>query len=385
MKSLLSILSHKKYFAPAFVFATLNIVYGTWAIYIPTIKEQLGLNKSQLGIAIFFLALGNLGILSVAPKIIRKYGSGKATKLSVVILLLGSVLPFVSFSYTSLMAALCLQGAAQGLLDISMNNLVTVIEKRDRINLMSAMHGFFSLGGAVAGLGTFIIVWLDNPLLHISVLAILVLIINLALAPQYTEISETQNESTSIDWNYLKTLFLLGVISFVSMGSEGAIVDWSGLYLKEINLAPSKMIGAGFLGFSIAMTTGRFLGDSISEKFGSHQVIILGATIASVGYLFVLSNTLLFTIMGFVLIGLGFSVMVPELFRLTGKISNIDSAKALALIAGCGYSGFLIGPVILGFTAEKFGLETSFMGLLSASLLVLCLSIYQLFKLKKKA
>lgn len=269
-------------------------------------------------------------------------------------------------------------GVVQGVLDISMNNLVTIIEKRDQVNLMSAMHGFFSLGGAFAGLGTFLIIQLNNAVLHIGIAAFISILLNYILSKEYSFISGEQESKEKVDWSYLKTIFLLGLISFVIMGSEGAIADWSGLYLKDITLAPTVLFGAGFLGFSITMTIGRFLGDGISEKLGSRWVLLAGAFIASLGYLLVLVNELYISIGGFGLIGLGFSVMVPELFRITGKTSKIDAAKALTIVAGCGYSGFLIGPVVLGFTAERYGLEYSFYGLLSSCIFVLIISSYLL-------
>jgi fucose permease len=378
MNSLVAILKNRAYFSVAYVFATLNILYGTWAIYIPIIKEQLSLSKAELGIALFAFALGIFSIMGFVPKIINSLGSGKATKISILMLPLLYILPFVSNSLSGLIISLFLMGVVQGVLDISMNNLVTIIEKRDQVNLMSAMHGFFSLGGAFAGLGTFLIIQLNNAVLHIGIAAFISILLNYLLSKEYSFISGEQESKEKVDWSYLKTIFLLGLISFVIMGSEGAIADWSGLYLKDITLAPTVLFGAGFLGFSITMTIGRFLGDGISEKLGSRWVLLAGAFIASLGYLLVLVNELYISIGGFGLIGLGFSVMVPELFRITGKTSKIDAAKALTIVAGCGYSGFLIGPVVLGFTAERFGLEYSFYGLLSSCIFVLIICSYLL-------
>src|SRR5210317_104204 len=139
MNSLVAILKNRTYFSVAYVFTTLNILYGTWAIYIPYIKEQLDLNKAELGIALFAFALGIFSIMGFVPKIISLFGSGKATKISVLILPLLYMLPFVVGSLTALFIALFAMGVVQGILDISMNNLVTIIEKKDQINLMSAM------------------------------------------------------------------------------------------------------------------------------------------------------------------------------------------------------------------------------------------------------
>ena len=122
------------------------------------------------------------------------------------------------------------------------------------------------------------------------------------------------------------------------------------------------------------MTLGRFLGDGISERIGSLKIVALGAIIAIIGYGGVLSENTILAISGFALIGLGFSVIVPELFRIGGKVKGVDSAQGIAFIAGIGYMGFLTGPVILGFLAEEYSLPTSFWTLLFCAALVLSLT-----------
>ena len=164
---------------------------------------------------------------------------------------------------------------------------------------------------------------------------------------------------------------IIGIVSFVVMGGEGAIVDWSGLFLKEISLAPEALWGTGFLAFSVTMTLGRFLGDSISQKIGSVKIVTLGAVIAIFGYLAVLSSYTYLAIVGFGLIGLGFSVIIPELFRIGGNVRGIDSSQGVSFIAGTGYAGFLVAPPILGFLADSSSLELSFIVLLGCAVLVL--------------
>ena len=136
-------------------------------------------------------------------------------------------------------------------------------------------------------------------------------------------------------------------------------------------MAPEALIGAGFLAFSATMTLGRFLGDSISAKIGSIKIVGLGSLIAIVGYLLVLSTSTYLVITGFALIGLGFSVIIPELFRIGGNVKGVESAQGVSFIAGTGYSGFLLGPVILGFIAESYSLEMSFVSLLGCCVVVL--------------
>ncbi|MGB3144200.1 MAG: MFS transporter, partial [Maribacter sp.] len=144
-----------------------------------------------------------------------------------------------------------------------------------------------------------------------------------------------------------------------------------GLYLKEVTMAPEELWGVGFLAFQFTMTLGRFLGDGISDKLGSVQMVALAAVLAILGYLFVLSGESYLAIIGFLLNGLGFSVMVPEVFRIGGNVKGVESSQGIAFIAGSGYAGFLCAPPILGFLAERFSLTRSFVVLLCCAFLIL--------------
>ncbi|MDP4606816.1 MAG: MFS transporter [Flavobacteriaceae bacterium] len=383
MKSLGLILRHRRYFAPAWAFMSLNLVYGTWAIYIPTIKAQLEIDKSALGIAIFFMAMGSFLILPIAPRINDYLGCGKATTYGILALGVLGILPFIAPTYPFLLGGLFLLGAAQGFLDISMNATVAEIERRDQVTLMTAMHGFFSLGGVLAGLGTFAIAWFTHAYEHMGVILVLMVLVNIFFFSAYKDITSPAKKESGFSAKHLKPLLLLGVISFVVMGSEGAIVDWSGLYLQEIVQLEDQWIGAGFLGFSIAMTTGRFFGDGISQRIGSEKILALGAAVAILGYTGVLQDQMIWSISGFTAIGLGLSVVIPELFRMAGRQKTISPSKAMAIVAGFGYSGFLTGPVILGFIAEGYGLHTSYYSLLGAIIAVLITALFLILNPKK--
>lgn len=371
MRSLRLILSNPRYFGPAWVFASLNILFGTWAIYIPSVKEDLGINKATLGIALFFLSLGVFTIFPIASKIINRIGVGRATFVGLILSCIAALCPLLAPGFLSLSIALFLFGATNGFTDISMNTLVTEIEKEDRQKFMSASHGFFSLGGVLAGLGSFLIPVLDNRGLHMLLAVLLVLAVNFMFYRRYHKVIAAPIENKEFRFRNFKPLILLGVVSFVVMGSEGAIVDWSGLFLKEVSMAPEAIWGAGFLGFQVFMTLGRFLGDAISSRIGSVKIVALGSVIAIIGYLLVLTTEMYLAIAGFALTGLGFSVIVPELFRIGGNVKGVESSQGVAFIAGTGYSGFLVGPVILGFIAEQFSLSLSFISLMICSVAVL--------------
>lgn len=380
MKSLKLILTNPRYFAPAFVFASLNIVFGTWAIYIPTIKTKLGIDEGELGFAIFCMALGTLTMIAFAPKIIGSFGVGRTTAIGLFLFLVTFIIPFSVNSYYMLCIGMYIVGAFSGVTDVAMNTLVTEIEKQDTIHIMSANHGFFSLGGFIgAGIGGFFLSETAIPLNHLLIVVSILIILNIVLVKFYYRVSSKINEEYSFQLKNFKPLLVLALIAFFVMASEGAIVDWSALYLEKVSLTKLSWIGLGYTAFSATMALGRFFGDEISGRFGSRALILIGSLLGVFGFGFVLMVQPILAIAGFGLVGLGLSVIIPELFRLVGKTKGVESSQGISFISGIGFFGFLIGPVLLGFLADVSSLKLSFLALLS----FIAVSLLLALKLKR--
>ncbi len=382
MDSLKLILSKYRYFAPAWVFASINILIGTWVLYIPRVKEKLSLNDSELGLAIFFLALGILTFLPLAPYLSRKVGTGRYTKIGIILFAISFIFPLLAPNYTLLCLSLFIVGAFSGTTDIAMNALVSEIEKKDSRNFMSATHGFFSLGGVIGtGVGSLLIAFNISPFWHMLSVASFIIITNLLLSKHYHLITEERPSGSKAKYNFknLKPLFGLALIAFIVMNSEGAVEHWSGLYLLEVvKINSENLAGLGFIIFSSSMTIGRFFGDKISEGIGSMKIILLGLVVAIVGYGFILYSTFLVTIIGFGILGLGLSVLVPELFRIAGKTKGVSSSLGISFVSGLGFIGFLAGPVVLGFISNSSSLRMSYVFLLFLIFIALIVSIFQM-------
>lgn len=385
MNSLYLILSKKKYFSPAWVFASLNIITATWVLYIPQVKDKLAIDDAELGLALFFFATGTLSMIPISSWIIQRIGLGKTTIISLILFALAFLLPLMANNYFALCASLYLVGMLSCLTDVGMNALVSSIEIEDNVHIMSASHGFFSLGGVIgAGVGSLIINLFEVPLLHMIFAIVFVILTNMVVASSYWSINikEEISETDSFNFVLLKPLFGLTVLAFLIMGSEGAIEHWSKLYLQNIvQISSEKISGFGFVAFSITMTLGRFFGDAISKRFGSVSIIIAGCIISIIGFISVLMASLGSSIIGFALVGLGFSVIIPELFRLAGKTKGVSSAKAISFVAGFGYLGFLLSPPFLGFLSEIKDLTLSFTALFAITVLALCIALF----LRKRA
>ncbi|MCF7560462.1 MFS transporter [Sabulilitoribacter multivorans] len=381
MNSLKLILTNLKYFAPVWVFSSLNFIIGTWVLYIPYVKEKLKLNDSELGLALFCLALGVLLFIPFVPFLSKKIGLGRYTLIGVLLFSMAFLLPLLAPSYLTLCASLFFAGIFLGTTDVAMNALVSEVERRNSCNIMSAAHGFFSLGGVLGAMfGSFLMPFFSKPFYHMVVMVLFIILVNLILGKYYLHIAEKaiSKEKTSFHFKTLKPLYVIALIAFVIMCSEGAIEHWSTLYFTDVvRVAKNNLAGIGFIVFSTTMTIGRFFGDKISERIGSIKIILLGCILACFGYLCILSAHFFITILGFGIIGLGLSVIIPELFRIAGKTKGIKASVGISFVSGVGFVGFLLGPVILGYISNAFSLKISFFSLL---LLTILASLILLFK-----
>ena len=381
MNSLRLILTNKSYFAPAFVFATINVLYGTWAIYIPEIKSKLQINEGDLGLAIFCMAVGTLIMILLAPKFINFFGVGKATFFGVLLFLFSFIVPFATNQYLWLCMGMFTVGLFAGFTDVSMNALVSEIEKRDQIHIMSANHGFFSLGGFLgAGIGGLFLTKDILPVNHLLVVIFILLVINLIFFKNYIKISSLKLEDNKFNFSLVTPLIVLGIISFFIMATEGAIVDWSALYLEKVSLAKLSWLGLGYTVFSATMALGRFFGDAISKRFGSKPLILGGVFIATLGFVCILLVQPIIALIGFGLVGIGLSVVIPEIFRLAGTFKGLDASVGISFVSGIGFLGFLVGPVLLGFLAELSSLRLSFFVLL----IFIVISFFTALTLKRR-
>jgi predicted MFS family arabinose efflux permease len=383
------VLGNKMPFLPfAQLFFSLSMMFGTWIIYIPHIIEKLHMNKGQLGASLMFSAIGALVSNPFARRLVYKFGPGKMALFSISMqttIVLGY---FIAPSAFWLSLLLFMFGFCGAITQISVNTLITLVEKERNISIMSTCHGFWSLGGIIAaGLGTLLLIAIGNPLIHILLSASIVLILQLIFAKKYINYSGIINKKrTPKQPKVYKNLMIWGfaLIGLSVMVSEGAIADWSALYLRDVALTNPQLLGLGYAGFSLAMATGRFLGDNLSKRIGSVQIIISGFTIGCFGLLTVLLASPILSVIGFFIIGLGFSIIVPEVYRLAAGVNEHNPSAGIALISAAANFGFLVGPFTMGAIAQNFGLHVSFIALLGLVLTGTSIAVFIRMKIKAK-
>jgi fucose permease len=356
---------NRRFFAPAFLYSCFSLLFSTWVTYIPFIADKLKITEGKLGGALFFASLGSLCMLPVSNRLVDKLGVGRQAFLGFLLYAISFYGLFLANTYGAFCTALFLVGVMSSVFSISLNSLTATIEKQSGMNIMSGSHGFWSIGGIIgSSAGSFIAGMLKVPILHISILIILLMGIQLIVRKEYYFIRSEQHNKKQYSRLPVRPLIGIAAIGFFILITEGAIADWSALYLKKIVLMKGQFLGLGYALFSAGMTLGRFTGDSLSHRFGSWKLLRISIGTSLAGFSLVLFAWHAITLAGFFIIGLGFSIIVPEVYRLASRVEGIRTADGVSFIAATANIGFLAGPVLLGFIAELRTLHASFMVLM---------------------
>jgi MFS family permease len=345
----------------AAVFFLNGFGYGSWVPRIAEIQAKLGLSEGQLGVALFMAALGALLAMPLAGAAAHRYGSRPATALTVA--LFGLSLPGLALApgLVGLGLALFLLGAAAGALDVSMNAQGVAVERHYWRPIMSSLHGMFSLGGMAGAAATGALAAADVPLLpHFAGIAVVVAVLGtLACAPMLPASTEAGAEGPGFARPSLGIL-VPGIVALAALLSEGAMADWSAVYLSNSLGAGTVMAAAAFAAFSMMMAAGRFTGDRLVARLGGDPVVRAGGALAAAGLgLTLLIGSPLIAVVGFGLVGAGLSCVFPVVLSSAARAPDLPPSAAIAAVCTVGYFGFLLGPPMIGGLAELIGLPAA--------------------------
>lgn len=352
-----------------------GFIFASWAARIPSIKEKFLFNEAELGAVLFMLPLGSFIALPFAGWIVTKLGSRLISFLSAMIY--GSLLLIIGYceSAFALSIVLFFFGFLGDLLNISMNTQALVLQQEMYLKpLMSTFHGMWSIGamtGAIVGgmamkaaFTTIEHFWI------ISILtAILAIVFFFSLIAKDSPAKQDQKLFVWPD----KALLLLGAICFCCALCEGAMADWSSLYYKEALRETERVSTTGYTSFALMMAVGRLVGDRFTGKMGYKKVLMIDSLLIAAGLsIAILIPMPIIIIIGFGLVGLGVATIIPIVYSLSGKSKTMATSAALAAVSTIGFTGFLIGPPVIGFIAHEITLRW-------ALLLVLVLGIVIFF------
>src|SRR5215210_69282 len=348
--------------AVASFFFILGFCFASWASRIPDIQQKLGLNETQLGMVLFALPIGLFISLPVSGWLISRKGSKKI--VCIASLCYACILVALGFAEKTfqLVAALFAFGFAGNMANISMNTQAVGVENLYKRNIMASFHGIWSLAGfSGAAVGTLMNGLEIYPGYHFLVVLTFTVSIFLVAAPFLLNKDNQVNENPPFLALPHKSLLSLGLIAFCSMLCEGAMFDWSGIYFKKVVQARPSMISAGYTAFMCTMALSRFVADYFTFKYGFKRIIQASGLIIMTGLLLaVLIPYLYSAIVGFLLVGVGVSSVVPLVYSAAGKSKILSPGVALASVSTISFFGFLIGPPLIGVLAGISSLRLSF-------------------------
>ncbi|MNF66288.1 Inner membrane protein YbjJ [compost metagenome] len=347
---------------------------AAWASSIPFIKLNVQLSDGAMGLMLLCLGGGALIGMPVSGICTSRFGCKKVLIGTVSAIALLLPLLVLATSPSALAITLVLYGISIGTTGCTMNIQAISVEKAANKPLMSGFHGFYSLGGMM---GAFVLTLLltagITPLAATGITSSLIMALLILSTPGYS----TQVVSHSGPYFAMPRgpVFIIGIVCFVFFLAEGTVLDWSGIFLNEYRAVPASAAGMGIVFFSIAMTMGRLLGDGIVARLGARVVVTLGSLIAISGFLISLSLPYWQTaLLGYALIGIGCSNIVPIMFSAAGRQQVMPGPLAITAVSSLGYIGVLSGPAIVGFGAEIAGLPAALYGVALLVALALLLS-----------
>ncbi|MBK0000921.1 MFS transporter [Erwinia sp. S38] len=361
------------------IFLVTGMAMGLWAALVPYAQLRTGAEAGDLGLLLLCLGGGSLIAMLASGRIIGQLGCRAVIVAGVLLYCL--TLPLLAvFSDIRLLAlSLLIFGMGVGLTDVAMNVQGTLVEQAANKPLMSGFHCLWSVGGiAGAGGGALLLGSGFSPLGAVLCTVALVVLVTLgflsSLLPTGGE--EEQSEGGKARPNF--RLVLMAVMAMICFMAEGAILDWSGIFITQERGMAVEHAGWGFAAFAIAMSLMRLTGDVVVTALGRKRVLIIGGVLGIVGYLLtVLTDGWAMSLFGFALVGIGAANIVPVLITLAGQEKVMPVNRSVAMVATLGYFGVLGGPALIGWVAHLSNLYVAF-SLVALSFLIIVLGALKL-------
>jgi predicted MFS family arabinose efflux permease len=339
-------------------FFVLGVMFATWGVHVPTVKAHYGLGEQALALAMLAGGVGALAALAQAGRIVGRFGPANVAA-TMGVLCCASVASLLALPfYAALLVVMLAFGITGSLLDVAVNVEATEIERLSGRPLMSGFHGMFSLGGmAGASLGS------AAPALGLSAQghlfiatglgAVAVLVASRAMLP-VEPAAAGEKHPLSIPRG---PLLLLGVLASMGLIAEGAMYDWSVLFMKQERASDASTAALAYASFSGAMAAGRFAGDWVRARMSPTRLMRVSGVLAAAGMALALAVTSpQVALAGFALVGLGLSNVVPVLFSAASQVPGVTPAHGIAAVSGVGYLGMMAGPPLIGLVAEHSSL-----------------------------
>jgi MFS family permease len=363
-------------YACFFLFAT---SIGALLSRLPDLQVALDINKSELGLTLIGAAIGALISITFASPLIARFGARRTAFLTVLgtSALLATV-PWAGFAPLVFFILLC-EGLLAGALEINLNVEIDRIEAQLGRGVMNRAHGFWSLGFFLTALASSGIRQAGVPMqLHLGLTFIFVLITGTIFisgmknAPARVELEHTKAPSIALPTLGLLPLCVIGIAAFLV---EGAGIDWSAIYMRDVFAVEPFIGGLGLTLFTFFMATARLFVDPIVDRFGARAVATFLLVLSAAGLCAVwLAPHPYVALVGFALMGGGCSAVYPLAVSAAAQRTDRPAHLNVAALAQMSFVVFFLAPPLLGFIAEHAGIKVSYLVCLPIVIAALCLT-----------
>jgi hypothetical protein len=343
------------------VFVLNGMLVASWIVRIPDTQASLSLGEGTLGLVLMGMAVGVLSALPLAGGAVAHLGSRPVTLGGAAIGALALPLTSLAPAPAALAACLVLLGAGSASMDVGMNAQGIGVEAGYGRSILVGMHAAWSLGALTAAAAGAAVLAMEVPAgIHLSAVGLLVALGTAAFSP-WLRVRDRRGKGTSRRGPSLALpTGALVPIALVAAGSglgESSASDWSGILMRDaVGVAPSQAAW-GFVTFTAAMTLARFLGDRVADRLGPARTVAWGGRVAAGGFVLLAAvPTVPTALLGFACAGIGVASIIPLSFAAAGRVSHSPGA-GVAAVATVGYTGFLLGPPLVGTVAEHLDLR----------------------------
>ncbi|MBN6493868.1 MFS transporter [Acinetobacter pittii] len=370
-------------------FFSLGFATAAWAPLIPFAQQRLNLNHADFGLLLLCMGIGSMIAMPATGALVKRWGCRPLIGSALMLLMV--LLPSLTMwsSIVTMAVALFIFGSAAGCLGVAINLQAVVVEKHSLRALMSSFHGMCSLGGLTgAMLVTALLAVGLSPLMStLSVVMILLVIGGVAIPSCLTSFEQDEKpheDTTQAPKKFYRPdgiILLIGMMCFIAFLSEGAAMDWGGIYLTSKYQLNPAFAGLAYTFFALSMTTGRFAGHVLLKQWGEKNIVTYSAIVAAIGMAIIVTAPVWqVVILGYALLGLGCSNIVPVMFSRVGRQNNMPKAAALSLVSTIAYTGSLSGPALIGLIGEWTGLSTVLTGVAVLLFIIALLNRFTLIK-----
>lgn len=352
-------------------FLIIGALEATWAPIVPYVKRAFNLNEAELGLLLICTGLGSILALPVAGPLCKRYGARAIGYVCGPLMAVALILVAANISLWLTAPLLVAFGMCTVQIDVAANVNGVTLEERFKKNMMSGFHGGYSLGTLI-GAGCMSLLLTTG--MSILPAALIVLLFSLAyflygcrflLDKTQLDTAPHPKDGSPHQRFYIPPLIIIiGGICFVLYSAEGAVMSWSAVFVNQERGVDLRYAGYFFTAFAVFMTAFRLLGNKIVNRYGARRVVVYGSVMVAAGFFIVaLVPNVATTALGFSLIGVGEANIVPQLVSYAGHVKGMAVQNAISVITAMGYSGILLGPVIIGFCAHAYGLSATFAGI----------------------